>query len=691
MNKYRYILRWCIDPGYHEEERIEELLRFCGEAKIDEVMLFFNAEELNSGHVTEAELGPWLGMAGKLKERLAGQGVGLSVNPWTTLVHSPRGRKLKPGQNFTLMVGESGLDNGVTACPLCPEWRKYMRSLWGLVARELQPSAIWIEDDWRYHNHGRALGFGGCYCKLHLEAFGRMIGRDVARAELLEKVFGEGEAHPWRALWFELNARSIEEPVVELRKAVREASPQTRLALMCGGIDVAGAEGRKWQGLQEAFGREPAFMIRPTMSPYTEVWSMRKYPEETRMVVASLKRPLEIYPEYESGPRHGAYSKGCSCAAWELLVTACFGAHGITMNHYDMMGCGIGTDVHFGGMLRKVKPRLNALARLEMDDDQSLGANILISPSVAAFMHSRKAGTQEGLLNGSAQWGNVAAILGFSHRFTDRIERSVQPYLVNAQTVRAFPRESLMSLLGNTVFFDAEAASVMMELGFGPYLGVASVQERQNENLPYAYEEIQESDPALYGLSFPRLTAQRAASSLSEFRPVPEAVIPSWICRYDGEKLFPGSIVFKNELGGTAVTLAYTLGDGNEREWFYMGYFNPYRRIFMQNLLRKYAPEMRGAFVEKLPFQCYRVKTCNGEFFAALNSTTDTAESMTMRLTHAEDWRFEVLSPGGTWECERLDIRKEGNSMLLVYPDAIGVHEGVFIRAKRSPEHFLPA
>ena len=147
MSGYRYILRYYIDPEFHEEERIAELLEFCRAGRVDEVMLFFNAEELNTGHVTLEELQPWLQMALKLKQQLAAQGVGMSVNPWTTTVHSPRGRVLKPGQNFTLMVGETGQDNGVTACPLCPEWQRYLIELWTEVARIVRPSAIWIEDD----------------------------------------------------------------------------------------------------------------------------------------------------------------------------------------------------------------------------------------------------------------------------------------------------------------------------------------------------------------------------------------------------------------------------------------------------------------------------------------------------------------------------------------------------------------
>lgn len=43
---FRYILRYYIDPGFQEEKRIAELLRICRQGRIEEVMLFYNPEEL---------------------------------------------------------------------------------------------------------------------------------------------------------------------------------------------------------------------------------------------------------------------------------------------------------------------------------------------------------------------------------------------------------------------------------------------------------------------------------------------------------------------------------------------------------------------------------------------------------------------------------------------------------------------
>ena len=56
MNDFRYILRYYIDPGYCENERIAELVDFCQNSCIKEVMLFFNPEEVNNGHITLEEL-----------------------------------------------------------------------------------------------------------------------------------------------------------------------------------------------------------------------------------------------------------------------------------------------------------------------------------------------------------------------------------------------------------------------------------------------------------------------------------------------------------------------------------------------------------------------------------------------------------------------------------------------------------
>lgn len=681
MNQYRYILRYYIDPGFHEDERIDELLRFCEEGKVEEVMLFCNAEELNSGHITEAELAPWFGMAIKLKKRLDAAGIDLSLNPWTTTVHSPRGRLLKAGQNFTLMVGETGRDNGVTACPLCPEWRSYLSHIFALMAERLKPVAIWLEDDFRLHNHGSRLGHGGCYCQLHLREFTEMAGRETTREELLQNILASGEPHPWRKMWLDLNNRAFHEAAVMFHEAVHRANPSTRLALMCGLVDTAGTEGRNWHQLQDAIGFEPAFMVRPTMSPYTEAWGMRKYPVYARQVVASLKRPLEIYPELESGPRHGPYSKGANYAAFELFGSALFGANGITINIYDMMGCGTGIDPYFSKKLAEIKPVLNTIAGLNIDDDNCCGLNILCRTDIAGHIHSTSTKTPDGLFNFSAEWGKVAYILGIAHRYTAEVIPERGMYAVSDQTFRGLSDKAIMSLLGGSLLLDAKAVEVLHERGFGQYVGVSPVKWHKLNESGFAYEEILEKDPAVYGLANPRITAQRAAKIMLEMIPADGTELRSLIRRYDHQIMFPGCVVFHNEIGGRIVSVAYWIGDHQPgEEWFYMGYFNNYRRIFMQRLLLEIAPQNKWLFGEDFPLQCYRIQTTEGTVLACLNPATDAVPRVSLKVHSPGSGCLCRLDETGCWKAaEEIVTANPDGSMQIVSTDELLPLKGRFL------------
>ncbi|MBR7130768.1 MAG: hypothetical protein IKC82_02100 [Lentisphaeria bacterium] len=660
MDKFRYILRYYIDPGYDEDTRIAELLDFCQEGEIDDVMLFFNAEEVNNGHITKEELAPWLVMAKKIKNALASIGVTMSVNPWTTTLHVPRGRKLKKGQeNFTLMVGETGENNGVTTCPLCENWLAYICSLWSMVAGELHPSAIWIEDDWRLFNHGDVLGRGGCFCEKHLAELGRRVGRKVTRKEVLANVYGSGDVHPWRKELFEINRRAMSEPLAAIRQAVQQASPETRIGLMCGTVDSVSQEGARWAELQDAAGFDPAFLVRPTLYPYTEIWPMLQFPVPARLIIAALKRPLDIAPELETGPRHGAYSKGNAFAGWELEQCAAIGAHNVTINHFDMLGCGCSTAPGFARMLKKKKPRLNAVKTLRLDDDDSIGANILFSSRNAEFLKAgANGGKMAALANYSDEWGRVGAILGFSFRFTEKIVPSGQVTLVSGQTLNAFSDDEVKRLLAGGVILDAIAAETLIDRGMGRYLGLSSYTRHHYDTLPFSYEEIPEEDVSVYGVRNPRMTLQRACREIDEFTVADaEVKLLSNIRRYDHQFIAGGVFAFDNELGGRVLTLAYALGDRGESEWFYMGFFNPFRRIFIQKLLRFAAPETAIAFAEEFPFQMHRVSCESGEFFAAVNATSDDAEKVVIAVFALPEGRWEVLDGDGNWQADdRLEI-----------------------------------
>ena len=110
MNQsYCYSFRFCCDPGFNDRREIASLRRFVREAQIDDVAVFCNVEELNTGHMTEEEQETiWLRLLCDVQAALAPEGVQLSVNHWHSLMHADLGKTLPQSQPFRRMVDMEG-------------------------------------------------------------------------------------------------------------------------------------------------------------------------------------------------------------------------------------------------------------------------------------------------------------------------------------------------------------------------------------------------------------------------------------------------------------------------------------------------------------------------------------------------------------------------------------------------------
>lgn len=652
---YRYILRYLICPTHHAQDRIEELAQFCRKAKVKEVMLLFTAEELTTGHPTLKELEPWVDIGKRVKERLEQDGVALSLNPWTTTFHVARGRKLKSGQNFTLMVGETGSAALISACPLCENWQKYICETFAYMCHELKPTALWVEDDWRLHNHEPEMKYGGCFCDLHMSRFAKLVNKySVTREELLENILAPGKPHPWRKIWIDLCRDTLLEPAHKLRKAVQNASPATRLALMSSVPDVHSIEGRNWGKMQEAWGYEPEFMIRPHLPPYTETRALQTAPVVTRQTLANLNRPLKVYPELENSPRCGIYSKSKRYTIMECLESVCYGADGITINHFDMMGNGTTLDPLFDDALAKPKVMLDAVATLEIDDYNAQGAAVLFSPQVATYRQRIQDTPEEisGLQNDSTHWANVLSMFGISYGFVNRPVKD-RPVFVNDQTLRAFSNSEIEELLKGILVCDAQSVEILIERGFSDYIGVKDVKWASLNETGYGYEEIINGASGIYGIDNPRMSASRCSDRILAMQPAEEASVQTVIQTGAHEKIAPGMTVYRNSFGGTVIATAYPLGLLD----FYMGYFNIFRQKLWQELLFELCPKAKLAVSEASPLRVYRNTIDNGEFIGLINPTLDTANEVTLRLNNGitESSEIELLTINGEWQ--KADVR----------------------------------
>jgi hypothetical protein len=300
-SRFKYLLRYAVQPGFQEEARIDALLSFCGAAGIDDVMFFVNCEEINQGHLTAQQTDCWLELVARAKKRLAAIGVRTSLNPWQTLLHADRGRRLKPGQKFELMADTDGRRASAQVCPLCPAWRKYLARTFAQYAA-LRPDIVWVEDDFRFHNHA-PLKWGGCFCDRHMRRFSQLVGRRVSRREFFKRVVQPGPPHPWRKAWLDLNRQTINELARLIDDAVSAVSPRTRVGLMTSVPSVHAAEGRDWHTLLGNLSGRHAPVVRPHLPAYPEdppgryLWNFAGITAHTQAVVPP---GTVLYPELDN-------------------------------------------------------------------------------------------------------------------------------------------------------------------------------------------------------------------------------------------------------------------------------------------------------------------------------------------------------------------------------------------------------
>lgn len=605
-DSFRVVLRYGLDPENALAENLKQLEQFIQESRIDEVMFLLMPEERSSGHPTEALSQPWIDAIGSAKAMFARYGVATSLNPWTTTYHAGRGRRLHGGQKFRLMIGETGANNGITPCPLCENWQRYLNQYFAFLVKEIEPVALWIEDDWRLHNHGGELGYGGCFCEHCLARFAGMVGRGrVTREEVLTAVTAPGAPHPWRAKWLQLSRQALEEPTEKLTSALRTAAPGIRIGLMSSIPDIHSIENRDWNGLMEIFtGEEERYLIRPHMPPYTEEPPISTTPGYSRQTIANLDRDADIYPELENSPRSGPYSGSHTYSLWQIYNAIFYGARGITINHFDNMGMNTYYDRGMGASLGRQRPFFDALMQLRLNDRRARGVQILFSPEVAgekwtgddgataaAKMYtgedlskfSRGERSLNKLQSDSIAWSRLFYVLGISHGFTRSAHGAAGSiFAVSEQTLRCFSDTEIEELLAQRVILDLPSVEILVQRGFGELIGVEGVERVSLEESAYSIEEVDtEFFGDIEGGVKGRMCAQRCANPVGRLALSAGVEILSRIKDATLVSQFPGSALFENRLGGVIYSCCYPLGG----DQFYMAYFNRVRQEYWTKLL----------------------------------------------------------------------------------------------------------
>ncbi|MDO5435786.1 MAG: hypothetical protein Q4G19_05405 [Clostridia bacterium] len=488
---FRYMFRFCCDPGFNDRQETEALTRFIPDARIDDVTVFANVEEINTGHMTFEEQDQYLALMRDLSAALAGTGVTLSVNQWHSVMHADLGKRLKDGQHFRLMVDPEGHEASLCVCPLCRDWQAYIGRVYARYA-DLDAFVLWVEDDFRLHNHD-PLVWGGCFCEEHMRLYSEAAGKKLTREEFVRGLLQPGPVHPYRKIWLDVSRETMLSAARAIHDAVRAVSSSSRIGLMSSVPYVHAAEGRSWPLLLNTLseGQPPVCRIHlPAYQEQVPSVYIRNFNMVSMQCAAFLPVGTEIYPELENYP-YSLFSKSLRFTRFQLLSSLPLGLRGMTIDLFDLNGNGIVPEENYQQMLSEVKPFLIRMQETGIFASDGPSVRILCSQDSSATLHTPEGTRMEELYPQEVFFAGLLPSFGIPVRYTEDINISGQAVALSGQVLRNYTEREITGLFErNTVILNGDAIETLCDLGLGRLAGIREIRVLPQNGGGHTYEQV---------------------------------------------------------------------------------------------------------------------------------------------------------------------------------------------------------
>ncbi|MCW3816027.1 hypothetical protein ONA91_16415 [Micromonospora sp. DR5-3] len=552
-----YILRVQTRPELDPERTAAQLVQIARDTGADEICMFAFAEERNDGHPSLDEVRRWCEHTRPARAALAEAGVRISINPWATLLHVDRGRRLRPDQPWQTLVDPYGRATQAQVCPLDPGWRAYYREVLRRYASEEHVGVVWVEDDIRLHNHA-PLRWGGCFCPLHLERFARRIGRVATRQEVIAACTADGVPHPWRAQWLDMWDEAQVELIAEWREIVVPLG--RHLGLMSSQLSEHSAEGRRWDAWFGALDPDGTPVHRPHFWPYSSGTPDQLPAAVVRLDAARSVQPTAVrsFPEIENYP-YGRWNKSFREMFAQMALAHVLGSAGLAISVHDFMGNEPTDEPMRAAFLAQARPALDLIADLFPPALRSTGVGIPWSPHVARHraVPAGEHGRWEALaapVGGIAPW-LIAAGTAVSLRGEGRVN-ALPATMVDVATA-----EDVHRWLSGGVLLDGPAALGLQARGYGRLIGLTDARWISQGHLPFSIERCTRADFGLrQGCD---ISVNQSAGSclhcLVQGTLAPGAQPASVLLDASGNPVGHGLVLFENELGGRVAILPWSM------------------------------------------------------------------------------------------------------------------------------------
>ena len=493
--EFENILRLQIVPHLYEEERVSGIIDYCVKYGFQHVMLFINAEDYFVGHMTIEEAKPWVAAIQRTKKRLIENGIKVSLNPWIEFGHLDKGRKLKEGQNFTTMVDYDGTACELVACPLCENWRTYYKEFYQYLIREIEPETIWVEDDFRLHNHGD-LKYGGCFCELHMQRYNEKLGTNYTREEFTDLLFRKTCDEKVRNAWLDVSRETMTDLAEFLGKTVKEVGLNTKVGLMSSAQIRHSMEARDWYAVHKGLAQGGEMINRLHLPCYMEICAKEYYTYFNMFPYVCrsyIPKETVVLPELENSA-FSTFSKNASFLRFQVESAIPLCIDGMTYDIYDFCGNGINEGFGYGEALAKIMPYLNGVINQGIEYDKAEG---IIVPADPNEVYNRKADVGNFMSYSPDEYyfGAYIAALGLNTKVST--EKSFKGQIVSLcnSAVYNFTKEQLEDLFANNyVILDGSAAIRLFRMGLGHLFRAKSYKEHWEGKDVHAYEQAADGE-----------------------------------------------------------------------------------------------------------------------------------------------------------------------------------------------------
>lgn len=659
---YFYSLRIQIVPGDCEDERLKEMVSFCKESGIDDVMFFICAEDFGNGHVTKEMAKPYVEIIKKAKIQLEKIGVTTSLNPWATLYHNGRGRKLHEGQNFGLQVDYTGAKSVVCACPLSNEWVNYYTDYIDYLCSEIKPYSLWIEDDFRVSNHGQVVM--GCFCDEHLKKYAEQLNlKSLTREKMVsEMIAGNVE---YRQAFKMVNGNALISVLERLTEKLKKYG--TKTCIMCGGYAGPNAAGNTVQKMCDALSKYKESAVRAHVSfyrqssPYIQAFRFNRCIMPLR---AFLNDDVVIYSEIENFPMT-RYSKSAKFTSFIMRTTAPLVMQGATFDIFEFNGNGVTDSELFSQELKSVRNYLaNVNSRVHYQN--LIGIERYIDENESLVTKSDE--KLERILEIDNFLGGVLSTLGGTVKYTNKLPDGSAPLILSSKNVKMLEESVICDLLKNrTVILDAEAVEELIRRNLGERIGVKSITRLCSENGDYTYE--QSTGAIKLNKQKMRASAQYFVGDYGKIEYVGEKSVLTEMYNYKSQLVGAGITRLKNVI----VFPFYFTPKKYEVDGFPAGLLSPLRREIIAKTLIDELKHKDVIFTHNDMVLPYLYKENDGDYLILNNYIEDDAV-IKFTTNNEYDSIYEITDDGDLNELKfsrngseyELDYKLKGSSCVML-------------------------